>query len=317
MKKIIFIILLLFMFIPVVVNAETCDIDKISISSIDVLNTSGNAFEFDDSFAEGRKIDFVVGLASIGDSIEYKIVVKNDSNEDYELNKDSLKIQSKYVDYSVFSEDNSFIVKANSSKEIKLKITYSNPVPQNLFNNGFFENEDVLSLNLSTGNNLNESLLSNPNTGVRIFLIIFTIVLVLVIFTLVTINKKKYIKYLVLIALFIIPTSVYAICKCDITVNSHIGILKTSKFCYTYEGEEHYFDFVEGMTWGEYVNSPLNKNYIQFAQGEAQPYGLNKTYYDCYHLDKINDEYYGSYSNDIIQSSEVGCYDFKLGIICK
>ena len=305
------------MFIPVIVNAETCDVDKITISSIGVSNTLGNAYEYDDPIIEGKNIDFGVVLMSVGDAIEYKIVVKNDSNEDYELNKNSLKSPSEYVDYSVSSSDNSFVVKANSSKEIKLRVTYNKPVPANAFNNGVFENEDKLSLNLSTGNNTKENIPNNPNTGVRVFLIVLIMILFLIVFTLLIINKKKYIKYLVLIGLLVIPTSVYAICRCDITVNSHIGILKTSQFCYTYEGEEHYFDFVEGMTWGEYVNSPLNKNYIQFAQGGAQPYGLNKSLYDCYHLDKINDVYYGAYSGDVIQSSEVGCYTFTVGEICK
>ena len=190
-------------------------------------------------------------------------------------------------------------------------------MPANAFNNGVFENEDKLSLNLSTGNNTKENIPNNPNTGVRVFLIVLIMILFLIVFTLLIINKKKYIKYLVLIGLLVIPTSVYAICRCDITVNSHIGILKTSQFCYTYEGEEHYFDFVEGMTWGDYIDSPLNKNYIQYsAHDEAQPTGYENLDY-CNVLKTINGVDYGAHRNALIQSSEVGCYEFEISGVCK
>ena len=305
MKKLIQLMVIFIIFIPVIVNAEVCDVDKIYISSIEVEKSSDNVEE-KQTDAAGREIILLLGMKEVGDNIEYKVIVKNDSNEDYELNKDSFKSQSGYFDYSISSKDNSFIVKANSSKEIRLKVSYRNQVPEDGFKNGMFMYEENLAFNLATEDKIN-----NPNTGVRIVLLIFTIVLFLVIFTLAIINKKKYIKYLVLIGLLVIPTSVYAICKCDITVKSFIIVSqeeKPTQFCYTYEGEDHYFDYVSGMTWGQYIYSPLNNDYIQYVSGSVQPYGISSTF-NCNTFMFNN---VGIIADEEIQSSEVGCYEFEL-----
>ena len=97
MKKYILPILLLMMFIPFVVNAETCDTDKISISSITVESKSDGVEELDEATTNGRNINFNLSMSNVGDNIEYKIVVKNDSNEDYELDKNSFNMNSNYI----------------------------------------------------------------------------------------------------------------------------------------------------------------------------------------------------------------------------
>ena len=50
MKKIIIPILLFMMFIPLLVNAEICNQDKISISSITIEESSDNVTEIDKDF---------------------------------------------------------------------------------------------------------------------------------------------------------------------------------------------------------------------------------------------------------------------------
>ena len=57
MKKFILPILLLLMFVPFVVNAETCDTDKITISSIIVEDKSENVIELDEATASGKNIN--------------------------------------------------------------------------------------------------------------------------------------------------------------------------------------------------------------------------------------------------------------------
>lgn len=70
--------------------------------------------------------------------IQYKVLVKNDSSDDFQLNNKSLSIESDYIDYSISSSDNSNIIKANSSKTVYLKVEYKKEVPQEAFSSGSF-----------------------------------------------------------------------------------------------------------------------------------------------------------------------------------
>ena len=99
MKKIILPILLFLLFIPLYVNAEACDTDKITISSITLEDKSDGVEELDKATANGKNINLNLSMSEVGDSIEYKFIVKNNSNEDYELDKTSLKLNSDYINY--------------------------------------------------------------------------------------------------------------------------------------------------------------------------------------------------------------------------
>ena len=115
MKKV-FLIIMTILLIPVLVNAETCDNDKVYIDSISI-DKNNNVEEIGQATANGKNINLTLGVSNVGDNIRYKIVVKNDSNEDYVVDKNSINISSKYMDYTIES-DNSNVVKARSSKTI-------------------------------------------------------------------------------------------------------------------------------------------------------------------------------------------------------
>ena len=146
MKKIMFTFLLLVFFIPYYVYAETCNIDKISISSITIENKTENVIEIKEATVVDKKIDLNISVSELGDNIKYRIVIKNDSNEDYELDNKSFNLNSKYIDYKLESEDNSNIVKANSSKVVYLKVEYSNEVPNNSFNSGIYNDNKSMTI---------------------------------------------------------------------------------------------------------------------------------------------------------------------------
>ena len=138
MKKLLLPIILFIMFLPFYVNAETCDTDKITISSITIENKSDNVIEVDKATASGKKISLNLSMSEVGDNIEYKIIVKNDSNEAYLLDKNSFNVSSNYVKYTFETEDDSNIVKANSSKEVYLKVYYTNEIPEDDFEVGTY-----------------------------------------------------------------------------------------------------------------------------------------------------------------------------------
>ena len=228
MKKnnILLIIIFFLFFIPCIVKAETCEIDKIKLDSITIDNKSDNIAELDTATVSGKNINLNLSVSEVGDNITYKIIVKNDSDEDYELDKNSLNINSEYIDYSLEFEDNTNIIKANSNKIILLKVVYKNGVPEESFVSGAFNDNKTIKLNLSTNNPTNiQDLLKNPNTG-NLYLLI--IVLLFIITLLPFLKKIKHTKYIILIlgTTIIIPIYVQALCKCDIEIESKIRIDK-------------------------------------------------------------------------------------------
>ena len=224
MKKLILPILLFMMFIPFIVNAETCDTDKISISSITVEEKSDNVEEIDEASASGKNINLNLSMSEVGDNINYKIIVKNDSNEDYELDKNSFNISSDYIEYTIESDDNSNIVKANSSKTVYLKVEYKTEVPDEVFESGAYNDNKTIAINLSTNSSVDNII--NPNTRVQSYIIIFILILIISVTLYVILRKKKYAQFMILIVgiAIIIPVSVYALCKCNINIESNVKI---------------------------------------------------------------------------------------------
>lgn len=256
MKKLLFSIILFMMFMPMFVNAETCDTDKISISSITVESKTDSVEELDEATANGKSINLNLSMSNVGDNIEYKIVVKNDSNEDYELDKNSLNISSDFIKYTLESEDDTNIVKANSSKVVYLKVNYANEVPDDAFESGTYNDNKSITLNLSTGDTINvPDTLKNPNTGVQSYILILFIILLVSITVYVLLKKMKYTKFMILIigTAIIIPISVCALCTCEIKVDSNVEINKKS-ICITegVVGEIHLLPYIENVTWNQY-----------------------------------------------------------------
>ena len=89
--------ILLVLLFPILVLAEECDVDKISISSITIQNKTENVLETNEATISGKIINLDLSMEKVGDRIEYKFVIQNDSNEDYELDKNSFNMNSNYI----------------------------------------------------------------------------------------------------------------------------------------------------------------------------------------------------------------------------
>ena len=226
MKKFVFIILLLVIFIPFYVNAETCDQNKVSISSISIENKSNKVEEIEEAAVSGKSINLKLSMSNVGDNIKYRITVKNDSDEDYELDNNNINISSDYVKYTLESEDNSNIIKAKSSKTVFLNVQYNSEVPKEEFESGTYNDNKTMTINLSTGDTSLLDNLKNPNTGVQTYILILLFVLMIIYTSYVLLRKKKVSKIIVLLVgiSIIIPISVYALCKTDIMIESNVEI---------------------------------------------------------------------------------------------
>lgn len=237
MKKYLLLFLLLIIFIPCVINAEICNQDMISISSIDAEDSSLGVSEINEATASGKIINLNLSMSDVGDNITYKVVVKNDSDEDYKLDEESLNISSDYIDYSIETEDNSNIIKAKSSKSVYLKVNYSNEVPEDKYESGTFNDNKSMMLSLATEekedipsttetpNDVSDNI-EVPNTEVKAYLLVIVIILISITLVYFILTKDKHTNLLLLLIgiSIIAPYSVLALCRCDISVNSNIVI---------------------------------------------------------------------------------------------
>lgn len=233
LKRLSISIFLLLLLLPFMVKAETCDIDKMSISSVEIKEKSDNVVEVNKPTIDGAKINLDLNMSEVGDKISYKVVVKNDSNYDFELDEKNYSGNSDYIVYTFESSDNSFIVSAKSSKEFYLNAEYKNKVPTELLVGGKHDDSKELIVSLSSNNDV-----KNPDTSDSLIIILIAALLVLGVFAVVMIKKKQYAPLALLIMLSAtIPLTVYALCKYEITVTSKVNITSDEYYIY-YIGTE-------------------------------------------------------------------------------
>ena len=256
MKKIIYLLMTILFFIPVMVNAAECDISKVYIESISVDKATGNVEELEDATAKDKKVNLNLRMSTKDDEILYKVVLKNDSEDDYEINKNSIKLSSDYIDYSLESDDNN-IVKAKSTRTIYLRVKYKTEVDPSKFVNGEYQDEITMKVNLQS-----DDTPANPNTGEDLTILIFVLILLIGLAVLLFGKKKNNKLKVILLVLslsLIIPFSVNALCKCEIELNSKVVISNVRKYkvqflgCRQFDVKE--FEYEYGMTWREYFNS--------------------------------------------------------------
>ena len=178
MNKIKLLIIFIFLLImPFIVKAESCDVEKISIESISVVDIIGNATEKSEASINGNNIVLDLSMNDVGDSITYQIVVKNDSNDDFELDDSSMETKSEYIKYT-FNDNDSVTVKAKSTKDVELKVEYKTQVPASLLVGDAYNDNENLLLSLST--------LINPKTGYNV---LTTVLLTLAIASLIALTS--------------------------------------------------------------------------------------------------------------------------------
>ena len=222
MKRILFLFILI---IPFIVYAEdSCNPDSVKIESIKLDSKSDNVIEKEAASIDGNSLNVNLSVSNKGDNARYELVLNNTSDVDYEIN--DLNLDSEYVGYSIISEDGSNIVKAGASKKVYLVVKYENEIPDEKINSDglFVENKNfVVDLSNKEVSSIVKAIEENPYTSTGIILVVVAIVSGLVILS---IKKVKVRKYMVLVipVLVLIPYTVYAVCKCELKVNSKVEV---------------------------------------------------------------------------------------------
>ena len=243
--KYIKLLLILILVLPLFVLAEECDMSKITITSVAQKSIEGNTKVISEPTFKDRNINLDLKMYEVGDSVTYDMIIKNESEEDYMIDENTFKTDSDYIEYTLKTNDDSNVVKAKSSKDLTLTVEYKKEVDSSLLNNNKFNASNSLKISLNTSekekvldvittDNIKESLapqeVKNPITSVSNMLLVIFVLLTAIIGVFILIRyKNKCAKYiLIVLSMFIIPI-VYAICKCDIEVESTIEIEKLPK----------------------------------------------------------------------------------------
>ena len=221
-----FLILLL---IPFIALAEdTCNQDDIKIESIVLDSTKGNIEETSDPNTDNNQVNLGLKMNVIDDSITYKLVITNTSNQDYTFDKNSLSTD--YVNYEITYEDNSDIVKAGESKVIFLTVNYSSKPSIDKLNNGVLMDNPKVTFNLQKEEAqtvIEEVVRKIVNPETKDVIGIFTLILIIsLIISIVLFLRSKKVKYTFLLILLFLLTSniVKAICTCSLNVNVNLEI---------------------------------------------------------------------------------------------
>ena len=291
-KKVRLLLLSIIFLVPFMVFAEskvenTNHSGDVYIASSELIKLSDGVEEVEKPTLKDLNVKFNIRFSEVNQSIEYKLIIKNTSNKDYNISTDNSFNKSDYITYNFKYDDGSDIIKANSEEEMLVTIVYTKEVPDNKLTDGKFIEDNAMSLNLSDE-------ITNPSTilqryGVNILLIIITCVVAF--YFLKTKNIKNTLKVLIL-GFILIPLAVKAIDTIKVTIDSHVEIETEGEFCYiSYIDEEiangtvvseypstedrngmtreeyipiptkvkALYKYRKGMTWEEYLNSDYNK----------------------------------------------------------
>ena len=192
MKYIKTIIFLFVLFaIPITIYASE---NSISFKSINIEKRSAGVFETEGTSIEDNKLFVNINMSKVGNSADYKVTVQNNTNQVYTLSNNAFNSKSQYIKYSLGSYDNTdeldsaeINILPNSANNFRLKIDYVEDIPQSILNSGAY-NENI---EVSLDKQINNKLVVNPKTGIKVFIYFVIIGLVSILFVITTKKRKS------------------------------------------------------------------------------------------------------------------------------
>ena len=198
----------------IVTPIQECN--QVCIKRVSLYSKSAKSEIINDATFNGLNVNFDVSVKNVNDYVKYKMILSNPTDKDYEISESNNN--SEYITYEYSYEDNDKTLKSKSDKVVYVTIRYKNEVPQELFNDNYFE--DVKDISLSLGNGLENPKTLDASTFVLIALGVLLLgSIVLYKYT----NRKEFIGTLV-ISMILIPISIMALEKIDINIKSKVQI---------------------------------------------------------------------------------------------
>ena len=209
-------LILLLIMIPVISAASNVEIEK-----VELISKSNNTIINREPTFKGLEIDYDISFQNLGDSAKYKVTVKNNSNINYKISDDTQFSKSNYIKYEY---DINKELKAKSSTDVIITITYNELIPKEEFKNGKYSESNTAVVKL-----LNEE--KNPNTSSFNIVIAIAIISLIIVLSLRLIKKNRCIKRLIIITMFSIasiPIIAKAIEEIRLTINVKVEIVNAS-----------------------------------------------------------------------------------------
>jgi len=225
MKKILFILISL-LFIPVV-YAES----SIEIQSIEMDSKSADAIELSKPSFEDLDMNLDVSLKKVGDYVKYKVIIKNNSDINYELKNTKTFAERDFVKYTYESKKTK--LSANDTLEILVTIEYSKEVaPGSYIQDKYSDSNEAIIELLGISEQVNPK----TSTNVIMFIVLFGALIVFVL-SVIMMKKRVNIKYIAIVLLFFIgvPMMVKAVNSVKIKLNVRVEIAKTYRAVYEIE----------------------------------------------------------------------------------
>ena len=207
--------LLLIVIMMLFISTLNVDAAGVSIKSIKMVDHTGNATELSEPKINGLNINFDMAFSAENDSATYEVVLSNPTNKEYEVNTDKKFGPSNYISYTYELKDKTNRIKANSEVTLNIIIKYEHAVPVDKLVNGQYVESNDLGITL-----LNED---NPSTFNNLILIAL-ILLITIGLTFIMKKSKRKNQVIVLIALLLVPVTVFALEKLTLTVSTKIVV---------------------------------------------------------------------------------------------
>lgn len=168
-----------------------------SITNVEIANKTETTNVNDLSFKDS-KINSDVDFHKVGDSITYKVTVKNNKNEKYLIKSVEIKSTNEYVTYELDNYSN-IEMDANQEKVFNVTATYINEVTDMYIRNQDCLVDVIVHMENSTGETtdqnftINSSIFSkylNPRTGDSVQLYVLTALASIIVLVIISKNKR-------------------------------------------------------------------------------------------------------------------------------
>ena len=265
MKYIKYLILLL-LFIPFIVLAK----DDVEIKSITLLEKSEDVTEIENAKYEGLKINFSLRFKNKDDYAKYKVILKNNSDKDYEIDNQTTFNEGNFVKYEYLVDNDIKVLKNNEEITMYIVITYYKEVGANRFVNGVYSENNNASIELSNmvideGEKNVISFVTNPETSSNEMIILLVVSTIMCALIILIIKNTKIKMYMLIFVLLLTPILTYALEKLKIEVESYVEIDKNDVMLvkgFYCEGTNRVsinweLNYLDGMTFIDFINTDM------------------------------------------------------------
>lgn len=265
MKKVLLILLMSFFMLPLVVSADETDI---KIKSVELVEKSDDVIEVESAKFENLEVWFNLKFFELNDQAKYKIVISNNSTDDYDINENNQDFSNeKYINYVFEYNDNDMIIKAGTEEVIFVSIIYKNEVSSEDYVNNVYQNDNHMNLSFSKNANV-----ENPNTNDSLMTFVVIIGISIVLLVICSLKFKKAI-YGVAALVLLIPTVSNAMKLFEINIHAKVLIEKKAELG-AFSLCRGTYQFETGMTLAEWFESEYNTSGYENYGNILGPTGL-------------------------------------------